>query len=229
MAESELAQLHPKLRRSEIDPEKNLGTLLIEFLELYGRNFHYDEVGISIRRGGFYYNKVSRGWKRAAQPYLLSIEDPQDRGERVLNVQTLFLFRVKITTFPSDHSGSGKSKGRWQEHTNYYKGSCSKGQPRSRRRRPYDSPGMWMQRRAVYFPGSWVLQKRSVWSISPMTCPPVSIWCLPTSIKHPPLLFLVPPSVVQQGGEMRGHGQGRVENAGRIAMLMWCADSEAAS
>ena len=64
-----------------MDPEENLGTLLIEFFELYGRNFNYDDVGLSIRRGGFYYNKVARGWKRAGQTFLLSIEDPQDRGE----------------------------------------------------------------------------------------------------------------------------------------------------
>ena len=74
-------QVHPKLRRSEIDPEANLGTLLVEFFELYGRNFNYDGVGISIRRGGFYYNKASRGWRRPTQSYLLSIEDPQDRGK----------------------------------------------------------------------------------------------------------------------------------------------------
>jgi DNA polymerase sigma len=73
-------QVHPKLRRSELDPEQNLGTLLIEFFELYGRNFNYDDVGLSIRRGGFYFNKRSRGWYRAQQPFLLSIEDPQDRG-----------------------------------------------------------------------------------------------------------------------------------------------------
>ena len=61
--------------------ERNLGTLLVEFFELYGRNFNYDEVGISIRRGGFYFSKRERGWTRAGQNYLLSIEDPQDRGE----------------------------------------------------------------------------------------------------------------------------------------------------
>lgn len=53
----------------------------MEFFELYGRNFNYDEVGISIRRGGFYFSKRERGWVRAGQSYLLSIEDPQDRGE----------------------------------------------------------------------------------------------------------------------------------------------------
>ncbi|ORX33588.1 hypothetical protein BD324DRAFT_584918 [Kockovaella imperatae] len=76
-------QVHPKLRRSEIDPEKNLGTLLIEFFELYGRNFNYEDVGLSIRRGGFYYSKQSRGWYKAQQPFTLSIEDPQDKDNNI--------------------------------------------------------------------------------------------------------------------------------------------------
>jgi DNA polymerase sigma len=74
------AKVHPKLRRNEIDPEQNMGTLLMEFFELYGKHFNYDEVGISIRKGGFYYSKRSRGWYRGGQAYLLSVEDPQDPG-----------------------------------------------------------------------------------------------------------------------------------------------------
>nr|XP_031863646.1 uncharacterized protein CI109_000898 [Kwoniella shandongensis]KAA5530718.1 hypothetical protein CI109_000898 [Kwoniella shandongensis] len=76
-------QVHPKLRRSEMDPEENLGTLLVEFFELYGRHFNYQEVGLSIRRGGFYYLKSSRGWLRPNQSFLLSIEDPQDRDNDI--------------------------------------------------------------------------------------------------------------------------------------------------
>ncbi|WWC66924.1 uncharacterized protein I206_100831 [Kwoniella pini CBS 10737] len=76
-------QVHPKLRRSELDPEENLGTLLIEFFELYGRNFNYQDVGISIRKGGYYYLKSSRGWLRPNQSFLLSVEDPQDRDNDI--------------------------------------------------------------------------------------------------------------------------------------------------
>ncbi|WWC58025.1 uncharacterized protein I303_100560 [Kwoniella dejecticola CBS 10117] len=76
-------QVHPKLRRSELDPEENLGTLLIEFFELYGRNFNYQDVGISIRKGGYYYQKTSRGWLRPNQSFLLSVEDPQDRDNDI--------------------------------------------------------------------------------------------------------------------------------------------------
>lgn len=71
-------QVHPKVRRAEIDPLANLGTLLIEFFELYGKNFGYDDTGISLRDGGYYYSKEGRGWSNERQRYLLSIEDPQD-------------------------------------------------------------------------------------------------------------------------------------------------------
>lgn len=73
-------QMHPKIRRGEMDPEKNLGVLVMEFFELYGERFNYDEVGISLRNGGMYFNKRQRGW---AQDYgrrglFVSIEDPAD-------------------------------------------------------------------------------------------------------------------------------------------------------
>lgn len=71
-------QMHPKIQRGELDPALNLGILFLEFLELYGRNFGYDNVGISIRGRGCYFTKVSRGWRDDRRPYMLSIEDPLD-------------------------------------------------------------------------------------------------------------------------------------------------------
>lgn len=71
-------QLHPKVQRGEIDPTRNLGILFLDFLELYGKNFSYDNAGISIRNGGAYFSKAHRGWKNQQQPFKLSIEDPQN-------------------------------------------------------------------------------------------------------------------------------------------------------
>jgi non-canonical poly(A) RNA polymerase PAPD5/7 len=71
-------QMHPKIRRGEIDPSKNLGVLMVEFFELYGCYFNYHEVGISIRNGGSYFSKARRGWQDPGRPHLLSIEDPND-------------------------------------------------------------------------------------------------------------------------------------------------------
>ncbi|KAA1109800.1 hypothetical protein PGTUg99_035295 [Puccinia graminis f. sp. tritici] len=42
-------QLHPKIQRGDIDPNKNLGVLSLESFELYG---------ISVLKGGFYFSKV---------------------------------------------------------------------------------------------------------------------------------------------------------------------------
>ncbi|KAJ9100778.1 hypothetical protein QFC19_005517 [Naganishia cerealis] len=76
-----ITKQHPKIRNNEIDPMKNLGILLIEFFELYGLNFNWKDLGISIREGGSYYRKRDRGWlKQSAQPNI-SIEDPQDKSE----------------------------------------------------------------------------------------------------------------------------------------------------
>jgi non-canonical poly(A) RNA polymerase PAPD5/7 len=73
-------QMHPKIRRGEIEAEKNLGVLVMEFFELYGCYFNYEEVGVSIRNGGSYFNKRQRGWYDSMKNHLLSIEDPTDPG-----------------------------------------------------------------------------------------------------------------------------------------------------
>lgn len=39
----------------------NLGVLLIEFFELYGINFNYSNVGITVKDGGSYFNKPEVG------------------------------------------------------------------------------------------------------------------------------------------------------------------------
>ena len=48
-------QLHP--RQNSHSSNANLGVLLIEFLELYGRKFNYVKTGIRIKGGGTYISK----------------------------------------------------------------------------------------------------------------------------------------------------------------------------
>lgn len=76
-------QLHPKIQSSQINPSKNIGLLFVELLEYYGKHFNFDEAGISIRGRGGYFNKHNKGWFRPNQPYLLSIEDPNDPSNDV--------------------------------------------------------------------------------------------------------------------------------------------------
>lgn len=72
-------QLHPKLRRNEVDGmQSNLGVLLLECFELYGRCFNYDRVGISVRDHGYYFNKEDRDWSNPYSSLAICIEDPQD-------------------------------------------------------------------------------------------------------------------------------------------------------
>ena len=73
--------MHPKIRRAEIDSAKNLGVLMLEFFELYGKYFNYSNTGISLRHGGSYFSKRARGWNDYNRPYLLCIEDPGDISE----------------------------------------------------------------------------------------------------------------------------------------------------
>nr|CAH7738261.1 unnamed protein product [Callosobruchus chinensis] len=70
-------QLHPR-QESVRDNSANLGVLLIEFFELYGRKFNYIHTGIKIRDGGKYINKdeMQKEMVDGHRPSMLCIEDP---------------------------------------------------------------------------------------------------------------------------------------------------------
>jgi DNA polymerase sigma len=68
--------LHPKIQSREIEPMKNIGILLIEFLQLYGQYFNYTNVGLSISETSCSYF-VRRDQHERRAP-VLSIRDPQD-------------------------------------------------------------------------------------------------------------------------------------------------------
>ncbi|KAK9362509.1 hypothetical protein V1504DRAFT_474144 [Lipomyces starkeyi] len=71
-------QMHPKIASGEILPEENLGVLLIQFLELYGKNFNYDVVGISVTGNGSYFDKNRDNVLENRNRYSLAIRDPND-------------------------------------------------------------------------------------------------------------------------------------------------------
>ncbi|PNF28796.1 Non-canonical poly(A) RNA polymerase PAPD5 [Cryptotermes secundus] len=76
-------QLHP--RQNAFCPGANLGVLLIEFFELYGRKFNYMKTGIRVKDGGTYISKeeVLRGMIDGHRPSLLCIEDPLTPGNDI--------------------------------------------------------------------------------------------------------------------------------------------------
>lgn len=75
-------QLHPRQNFTE---NANLGVLLLEFLELYGRKFNYMKTGISIKNGGRYIPKeeLQRDMVDGHRPSLLCIEDPLTQGNDI--------------------------------------------------------------------------------------------------------------------------------------------------
>ncbi|KAI1288935.1 hypothetical protein EDD11_009529 [Mortierella claussenii] len=77
-------QMHPQIQTQKMDPEENLGVLLIEFFELYGICFNYAKVGLNVREGGSYFEKHSapthgrQSYGRGGSELLLSCIDPND-------------------------------------------------------------------------------------------------------------------------------------------------------
>ena len=51
--------MHPKVSAGEIDPLENIGTLLLDFFQLYGICFQMEDLGISVDKKGSYYGKVN--------------------------------------------------------------------------------------------------------------------------------------------------------------------------
>uniref|UniRef100_A0A3B4Z7D3 Terminal nucleotidyltransferase 4A n=1 Tax=Stegastes partitus TaxID=144197 RepID=A0A3B4Z7D3_9TELE len=69
-------QLHPRIDARI--PSENLGVLLIEFFELYGRHFNYLKTGIRIKNRGAYIAKeeIMKSMTNGYRPSMLCIEDP---------------------------------------------------------------------------------------------------------------------------------------------------------
>ncbi|KAG0201551.1 hypothetical protein BGX28_005669 [Mortierella sp. GBA30] len=76
-------QMHPQIQAKMLNEVESLGTLLIEFFELYGKCFNYKQVGISLSDGGCYFDKNlyqpnnNRGRANGGGPMLMCI-DPND-------------------------------------------------------------------------------------------------------------------------------------------------------
>lgn len=79
-----------KLKKNIIEQKKNLrkkitangpidlGTMLLEFLEFYGRSLDTTNVGISVRGQGSLYRKNTRSFYNPNRTYLLSLENPEN-------------------------------------------------------------------------------------------------------------------------------------------------------
>lgn len=75
------SQLHPRF--DAMNPNANLGVLLVEFFELYGKNFTYKDTEIKIRDGGCYVARedIQDDCRRS----FLYVEDPLTNGTFIFN------------------------------------------------------------------------------------------------------------------------------------------------
>ncbi|XP_032391003.1 terminal nucleotidyltransferase 4A isoform X2 [Etheostoma spectabile] len=96
-------QLHPRIDAR--NPNENLGILLIEFFELYGRHFNYLKTGIRIKNGGAYIAKeeIMKAMINGYRPSMLCIEDPLLPGNDVgrgsygaMNVKQVFDYAYTV-------------------------------------------------------------------------------------------------------------------------------------
>lgn len=88
-------QHHRRSLASKHDDPKfnNLGQLLLGFFTLYGRDFNYNELAISVRNGGSYFYKEDRSWYDGGRPFLISMENPNepslDIGKNSYEIRTV--------------------------------------------------------------------------------------------------------------------------------------------
>ncbi|SMN19513.1 similar to Saccharomyces cerevisiae YOL115W PAP2 Non-canonical poly(A) polymerase, involved in nuclear RNA degradation as a component of the TRAMP complex [Maudiozyma saulgeensis] len=77
--------LHPRLRTEDIDARENLGVLLMDFFELYGKNFSYEKVALSFQDDIPTY--IPKSHWRALPPsrssLTLAIQDPLDVSNNI--------------------------------------------------------------------------------------------------------------------------------------------------
>ncbi|OMJ08302.1 Poly(A) RNA polymerase cid14 [Smittium culicis] len=91
-------QHHPKVSSHSCSVQENIGILLIEFFELYGKRFNYEHTGIVVANGGKYvkkelpYHGARNEFEKRSQ--LLYLEDPGDAHNDVAK-STFGMMRIK--------------------------------------------------------------------------------------------------------------------------------------
>ncbi|KAH9802691.1 nucleotidyltransferase family protein [Citrus sinensis] len=70
-------------------PEHNLGILLVNFFDFYGRKLNTTDVGVSCKGAGSFFKKSSKGFTNKGRPFLIAIEDPQIKSAFAMAFTTL--------------------------------------------------------------------------------------------------------------------------------------------
>ncbi|KAM3343346.1 terminal nucleotidyltransferase 4B [Capsicum galapagoense] len=90
-------------RNGKASAEQNLGVLLVNFFDIYGRKLNTSDVGVSCNGVGTFFLKSSKGFSIKGKQSLISIEDPQtpenDIGKSSFNYfQVRSAFAMAFTT-----------------------------------------------------------------------------------------------------------------------------------
>ncbi|XP_059662632.1 uncharacterized protein LOC132308542 [Cornus florida] len=91
------------LNDCQASPEYNLGVLLVNFFDIYGRKLNTSTVGVSCKGSGTFFLKSSKGFSTKGRQILISIEDPQapenDIGKSSFNyLQVKSAFAMALST-----------------------------------------------------------------------------------------------------------------------------------
>ncbi|XP_048441675.1 terminal nucleotidyltransferase 4A [Pyrus x bretschneideri] len=110
-----MAMLH-SLRECR-PPEQNLGVLLVNFFDFYGRKLNTSDVGVSCNGAGTFFKKSVKGFLSNGRPFLLAIEDPQapenDVGKNSFNyfqIRSAFSMAYTTLTNPKVIMGLGPNR-----------------------------------------------------------------------------------------------------------------------
>lgn len=79
-------KMHPKLASGVMDAERNLGVLMIEYFELYGKHFNYDNVALKMKGEMGYLPKRKYPDMQptvARNTFALAIQDPADSSNNI--------------------------------------------------------------------------------------------------------------------------------------------------
>ncbi|KAF5096602.1 hypothetical protein D0Z00_002727 [Geotrichum galactomycetum] len=79
-------KLHPKIASGVMNPDSNLGVLLIEFFELYGKNFNYDKVALKMSgKMGYLIKRKHPAMLplNGKSTFALAIQDPKDPDNNI--------------------------------------------------------------------------------------------------------------------------------------------------
>ncbi|SCU83564.1 LADA_0C12200g1_1 [Lachancea dasiensis] len=78
-------ELHPRTLSADISTTENLGILLMDLFELYGKNFGYDHVAIAVQSDGASYlpKQKNSNLQNPRTSFSLAIQDPGDANNNI--------------------------------------------------------------------------------------------------------------------------------------------------